>query len=338
MNGTSSAWIADGEKYALVGLSIKTEGIIPSGKISANLWTVVDTSFEMPPNWREWLGSIRADEVADCNVFLLSKQPSQTPDILDAENKRLEQLAWNFYVGLLLSSTFSPAHRPVLLSGVRRDGQIDVRQQHDFDVPYPKVFHPYPEVVANDVRLAAHLGESLDALATAPLQGGHWRLFRTLNVYTEARIASEVIDRIHQYSRCIDGVILPDIGKTRRQFCSRTELFIGPRHHDLMGEIYDVRSNVEHLHEYRYLETFDRNVRLELVKKEAIIEYIARKVLARVISDRNLWPYFANTSALAAFWSLSPADRQQIWGDPFDPNEALAEFDPTYLHDGHLGA
>jgi hypothetical protein len=125
----------------------------------------------------------------------------------------------------------------VLLSGVRRDGQIDVRQQHDFDVPYPKVFDPYPAVVANDVRLAAHLGESLDALATAPLKGGHWRLFRTLSVYTEGRVASQIIDRIHQYSRCIDGVILPDIGRTKRQFRSRTELFIGPHCHQCIIEV-----------------------------------------------------------------------------------------------------
>ena len=153
--------------------------------MSPNLWTLVDTSFAMPSNWREWLGSIRADEVTNCNLFLLSKQPSKAPDIHDAENKRLEQLAWNFYIGLMLSSTFAPEHRPVLLSGARRGGQIDIRQQQDFDVPYPKVFHSYPAVVANDARLAADLGESLDALATAPLQGGHWRLFRTLSVYTE---------------------------------------------------------------------------------------------------------------------------------------------------------
>jgi hypothetical protein len=35
---------------------------------------------------------------------------------------------------------------------------------------------------------------------------------------------------------------LPDPGKTKQKFKSRTELFIGPRHHDMMGEIYDVRS------------------------------------------------------------------------------------------------
>jgi hypothetical protein len=90
-----------------------------------------------------------------------------------------------------------------------------------------------------------------------------------------------------------------------------------------MGDIYDVRSDVEHLHEYRYLETFDREVRLELVRKEAIIEHVARTVLARIIGDPRLWPYFANTSALAAFWALQPSDRQQIWGNPFDPNDAL---------------
>jgi hypothetical protein len=313
MGRNSVTWLGDGEKYALGGLRVKTEGTIPSGQMSPNLWTLVDTSFGMPSNWREWLGSIRADEVTDCNLFLLSKQPSKTPDTHDAENKRLEQLAWNFYVGLLLSSTFAPAHRPVLLSGARRGDQIDVRQQQDFDVPYPRVFDPYPAVVANDVRLAADLGESLDALATAPLQGGHWRLFRTLSVYTEGRVASQIIDRIHQYSRCIDGVILPDIGKTKQQFRSRTELFIGPHHHQLMGEIYDIRSNIEHLHEYRYLETFDRAVRLELVRKEAIVEGVARRVLARIIGDRSLWRYFVNTSALAAFWALPPAQRQQIW-------------------------
>ncbi len=105
-----------------------------------------------------------------------------------------------------------------------------------------------------------------------------------------------------------------------------------------MGEIYDVRSAVEHLHESRYLEGFDRATRLDLLKKEAIVEHIARVALARVINNENLWPHFANTSALAGFWALSAAERKRIWGEPTDPMEALAEFNPTYIHDGLLGA
>jgi hypothetical protein len=189
-----------------------------------------------------------------------------------------------------------------MLTGIRRDGEIDVRQQRDFDPPVPCIFRPYPPVFASHILLAAQLGTRLSALPKARVAGGHWRLFRTLNVYTDARTNDDILHRLHQYSRCIDGLILPDIGKTKQQFKSRTELFIGPSQHDIMGDIYDIRSAVEHLHENRYMDGFDRAVRLDLLQKEAVVEYIARSALSRVIGDENLWPHFANTTALAQFW------------------------------------
>jgi len=105
----------------------------------------------------------------------------------------------------------------------------------------------------------------------------------------------------------------------------------------MMGEIYDVRSAVEHLHENRYLEGFDRETRLDLLKKEAVAEHIARTALARVVGDPSLWPHFANTSVLGTFWALPAHDRQRIWGPPIDPLDALADFDPNLIHNGHLG-
>ena len=334
---SSFEWIADGDKYGLVGLTVKLQGELPPDKISPNLWVLADTKFSVPPSWREWLGSVRVEEVEDCNLFLLSKLASVAPDVLDAENKTVQQRAWTFYVGLLLASTFAPAHRPVLLTGSRRDGEIGIRQQQDLDSPISSVFRPYPSVLTDDIRLAARLGENLETLATVPHPGGHWRLFRTLHIYTEARTTGEMVDRIHQYCRCIDGLILPTIGKTKHQFKSRTEIFIGPGHHDLMGELYDIRSAVEHLHENRYLETFDRATRLDLLKNEAIAEHVARTALARVIGDQTLWPHFANTAALERFWSLTPSERKTIWGSPIDPYVAIADFDPQYIHDGLLG-
>ena len=104
-----------------------------------------------------------------------------------------------------------------------------------------------------------------------------------------------------------------------------------------MGELYDIRSAVEHLHEDRYVETFDREVRLELVKKEAIVEYIVRTALARITGHDTLWPHFGNSAALEEFWALPLDKRQKYWGDPIDPMVPVADFDPTYLHDGHLG-
>jgi len=94
----------------------------------------------------------------------------------------------------------------------------------------------------------------------------------------------------------------------------------------MMGEIYDVRSAVEHLHEYKYLEEFNREIRLDLIQKEAIVEWIARSALARVIAQEALWKHFANTPALSEFWDLPRDIRQQIWGASVDIQAPLSGF------------
>ena len=103
-------WISDGEKYAFVGLQVKLEGTPPPERIAPNLWALTATTFDVPSEWREWLGSIRADQVARNNLFLVSKLASATPDVLDGENQSLQKRVQHFYVGLLLSVTFSPSH------------------------------------------------------------------------------------------------------------------------------------------------------------------------------------------------------------------------------------
>lgn len=336
-NVKSTAWIEDGEKYAVMGLEVKYEGGSPPGKISPNIWVLADTAFKVPEHWQESLGSIRTKQIEACNLFLLSKLSSLTRDVLDGENQKLQERVQNCYVGLLLASPFAPAHKPVLLTGSRREEEIVVRQQSDFETPIPDLIRPYPPVGLEDVLLAAHLGEMLEAFLNARVRGGHWRFFQTLNIYIQTRTTQNILDRLHQYCRCIDGLILPDAGETRRQFKSRTELFIGPRHHELMGEIYDVRSAVEHLHENRYLEPFDRTIRLDLLQKEAIVGYIARTALARILNDDNLWSHFANASLLSEFWKLPSARRKEIWGESIDPMVAVSQFNPSYIHDGMLG-
>ncbi|WP_316187419.1 MULTISPECIES: hypothetical protein [unclassified Bradyrhizobium] len=98
-----------------------------------------------------------------------------------------------------------------------------------------------------------------------------------------------------------------------------------------MGEIYDVRSSVEHLHEDRYLDPVTRPVQVDLTKKEAIIEHIARTALARIALNDNLWPQFTSETALGDLWTKPADERRAIWGPPIDPMEALAEFDDCYL-------
>jgi hypothetical protein len=64
------AWINDGEKFGLVGLSVKLHGDIAPGMLTRRFWILTDTTFTISPLWREWLGSIRTGEVEDRNLFL----------------------------------------------------------------------------------------------------------------------------------------------------------------------------------------------------------------------------------------------------------------------------
>jgi hypothetical protein len=333
----STSWIDDGDKYAVIALAVKLDEPVPLQQITPHHWSFADERFDMPPHWREWLGTIRTQEVEGSNLFLLSKAPSQTPDILDGENVELKRRAGHFYSGLLLATPFAPANNPVMLSGSRHHGQIDVRSQDSYEPAIPSMVHRYPPITLADLQLAAKLAEQIAALETAPLNGGHCRLFRVFHLYLEARAVRDNMDRLHQYCRCIDGLIVSKQCEAKKQFKSRTELFIGPHHHALMGDTYDVRSDVEHLHENKHLEIYDRTARLDLVKKLEMMEYIARGALVRILLDIKLWPHFANTTALHAFWGLDGQQRRKLWGDFIDPNDALADFDPRCISDNQLG-
>jgi hypothetical protein len=106
-----------------------------------------------------------------------------------------------------------------------------------------------------------------------------------------------------------------------------------------MGSLYEIRGDVEHLHEHRYLEIFNRAVRLDLVQKEAIAEHIARKALTRVVGTPTLWEHFGSTDGLRAFWRHSRTERERLWGTPgINPAEALEGYDPRYISDVDLGS
>jgi hypothetical protein len=333
----SASWIDDDEKYAVIALSVKLDDPVPLQEMTPHHCAFADARFDMPVHWREWLGTIRTEEVEGSNLFLLSKMRSQAPEVVDVETAELKRHAGHFYAGLLLASPFGPTHNPVMLAGYRQHGEINVRSQDDYEPPIPSMVRHHPPVTLAELQLAAKIASQIATIETASLPGGHWRLFRVLHLYLEARTIRDNMDRLHQYCRCIDGLIVPDIGNTKRQFKSRTELFIGPRHHDMMGETYDVRSDVEHLHENKHLEVFNRTARLELVKKLEMMEHIVRCALVRIVLEPKLWPQFSNTPALHGFWALDGQQRRALWGAAINPSDALTDFDPRYISDAQLG-
>jgi hypothetical protein len=92
----STAWMSDAEKYALIGLAVKIEHAIAFRDLVPGLWAWTDRGLDVPARWREWIGSIRADQIENCNLVLLSKMPSRTPGVLDGENQLLQRRTLGF--------------------------------------------------------------------------------------------------------------------------------------------------------------------------------------------------------------------------------------------------
>ncbi|MDW9527391.1 hypothetical protein RWA02_07625 [Sinorhizobium meliloti] len=330
-------WFSEGDKFAILGVNVALHDGLERSGLPGGLVAVPNDAFELPSHWIEWLGSHQVKGIKECNLYVLANMRSATPNILDAESQILQRRVGHWYHGLLLSKKLREYSEPFILSGGKLERAVDVRS---FSILIPSastIVLDDSEITIDALKRAAKIAEQLETFQ-GPWQSHHWRFSRCLAIYLEARTKNDILDRIHQFTRCIEGLILPEQGNTKKQFKSRTELFVGPRHHDLMGEVYDVRSDIEHLHEYKHLVTFNREKRIRLAGLEAKTEWIARSCLERIVLDPQLLKHFGSVSSLQAFWAKPGDERRVIWGEPIDPYTCLAGFNSAHVDDAQLGA
>lgn len=326
--------IQAGEKYAVVAL--RTNAQLPAApvEIVPGLWVSGSPIVPMGALWKEWLGSIRAEQIERCNLFLLVRKVSAAIGILDGENIELQDRIWKYYVGLLLSARFVTDGKPILATGAHRGHDIEIRQIADLDRPSHAPADFKRKLDIQEVYRAATTGDQMHQFFASLPAGGAWRLNRVLSLYTRARSLTEIVDFIHQYTRCLEGLTVPPIQGTRKGFAERSSgLFARAQHKSLFEELYAIRGDIEHLHEYRHLEVFDRAHRIELLRKAGIAEYVARCCLSRIFERPALWPHFRTTATIQAFWDLPQADREKLWGPPVNPLDGMVGFDETFIRD-----
>lgn len=331
-------WIEDGEKFALIGLRVHTDPDFGRLDLTGGLTILAKTAFKVPDDfWREWLGTARVEDIEECDLFLVATSSSKSPGVLDAENQLLLRRVGNLFMALNLVSKFTAAAKPSRATGTRIAGGIDVRQFAELDRPVGSIVSDYNPIGEAQLQDAREISTNLQSF-DGPWRLDHWRFFRCYGIYHTTRTNLDMLDRIHQFTRCIEGLIAAKQGETKRQFKSRTELFIGPSHHALMGELYEVRCDIEHLHEHKLLSARDRPTRIRLAQLEAVSEWVARSCIAHVLRDPSLLRHFGNADALQKFWARPAAERRAIWGPPVDPYSPLNRFKFEYVGDGELGA
>ena len=273
--------------------------------------------------WEKWLGSIRMERLWRADLVLLVEEPSDTPGILGAAHRRLsDDLVLLFYMlhlgGGIATSEDEGADR---LVGSSVNGVCEIRQASQiptFYRSYGRARAPITRDWLEDSRVLRD--------AVAPIKDDKTqfrRVMRGLNTLFKGLKEKTSQDRLHQFVRSLEALILPDKGNTNKQFVYRCQTFAraGDDTHNLLLEAYAMRSDTEHLNPWdkSVMENYPPDEHEDVCfQRTRQIEHLACYAYSRFLSNPALREHFRTDDSIEAFWKLPDHERSELWGDPLD--------------------
>ena len=132
-------------------------------------------------------------------------------------------------------------------------------------------------------------------------------------------------DRLHAFVRALEALILPETGKTEKQFVARCALFGGPQAaqaaiQDALREAYKMRCDIEHVHEWdRSLQAYPAAERENrALWRTRQMEELACAAYKKILLDPQLADCFFDDIELAAFWQRPENDIRTAFGHVCD--------------------
>lgn len=315
-------------KFATVAVqNVRTS--LPSELILKDGTTVVTKiPFPIENHWRTWLGAMQAQQLSDCNLFLVSAANSGWPKgqlsvfggNLDSE--QMQHVGGIFaFLRIVGALEYSDAF---VIAGHVENGRPEIRhfaKTERFNITRGAL--PWT-VRARDLETAARLSGTYRALLRR-FPGEKWRFGRGCHALKAAMEQHFASDRLHGFVRALEALILPDTGKTEKQFVSRCALFAGPQSAEgkirsILQEAYRMRCDVEHVHDWdRPLTGYPADKREHIAYwRTRQMEELACSVYRAIISDAALQSNFYDDSALRSFWQRSDSELRAAFGDVCD--------------------
>lgn len=269
--------------------------------------------------WKEWVGSIRMERLGKANLVLFVEEPSDNPEILDHVHKRLgDDLSRLFYLVHLRSGIeYESAD---LLCGSSEQGVPRIRQMSQLPTYYQS--KGYTRAPIAEEWLEGSISLRTGSLAMETNREEFRRVIRGLNTLSSGLKEHTGQERLHQFVRSLEALILPDIGSTRTQFAHRCQTFTRASNdaRATLLEVFDMRSNTEHLHEWdKAVQKYPLDQREDVCwQRTRQIEHLAANTYSRLLRDAALREHFRTNDTIAAFWKMQDAQRQSLWGQPLD--------------------
>ncbi|HKN02034.1 MAG TPA: hypothetical protein VJX23_16080 [Candidatus Binataceae bacterium] len=167
---------------------------------------------------------------------------------------------------------------------------------------------------------AVTLRTGLTAIRSDPAE--FQRILRGLSILSNGLQQQAGQDRLHQFVRSLEAVILPDIASTKKQFAHRCQTFAraSSSTRDILLEAFDMRSDAEHVHPWdRTVQGYPADQRNDLCwQRTRQMERLACDAYVRLLSDDRLRNHFRTDDLTAAFWKVEDDQRRAVWPNPLD--------------------
>ena len=273
---------------------------------------------ELERHWQQWLGSVTLDPLRRTNFVLLNTVTSQHPEVLDGENQELTATINHIFYALVLQG--SPHYDSGFsLSGANVGGELQVRQFSKLKDYEPSYDMPPFRVGIGELARAFFLSNPLRRVNR---EGPDWARFRRgLKALFSGCLEKDGGERLHQFVRALEALLKPEVAKTRAQFGHRAQSFAvaNDETRNTLLQIFDMRSNVEHVHSPLNGLQGTEEERLALANRRVRqVDRLCRFAFTRVLESEALLETFRTEANTDVFWAMRDNERVATWGERMD--------------------
>ena len=260
------------------------------------------------------MGEITVRRMREAGLHLVIALPSQTPGILDAENKLIEDRLYQLYLCLLVSVPYIAHDGINFVTGANDRGSIDIRSGRQFDQTFFAIGAPNAVVRPAALRQAMALGAAFAEITTNRLVP---RAVRAIGIFRNACGEYFLDQRCHQFVRAAEAFLDPPYERAAGQFARRAVLVTheGMSVRETYYQMYLIRSATEHVRGglSRIDGGSEKERRLVLARRTIEAEALARFCLWEFLGNRDLWPHWKDDGAVKAFWERNDSLIRKDW-------------------------
>jgi hypothetical protein len=309
----------DKGKFALLALNnVYVDRLSAAFRLSDGTWAMPGVPVPDLGIWKDWIGSLRIEGLEKANLVLFVEEASDNPEILDDVHHRLGNDLKRFFSLLHLRSGIE-CESADLLRGSSEQGVARIRQMSQLRRFYQNKGYRREPITKDwlEDTIALRVGVSTIEAQRPEFQ----RIMLGLNILFDGLRHQTGQDRLHQFVRSLEALILPDIGRTKREFVHRCQTFAraGEDTRALLLEAFAMRSDTEHVNPWDGAVDDPADQRENVCwQRTRQIEQLACETYSRLLRAVGLRDHFRTDTAISAFWKMPDDQRRALWGKPVD--------------------